>query len=119
MTETLSNKRKNTMSEWITDKTPGQIFPGAKFMVWVTRASGKHLVEAREVMKGEPWCYPPEPEPYVKPTRFRAEYDENIGYYVLITDNMQYGTSLPYLWDKDAHKEVAERIVAIYEEMFP
>lgn len=109
------------MSKWITDKTPSQLFPGSSFMVWVTRASGRHLIEAAKVREGEPWCHPPVPEPYVKQKRFRVEYNEKIGYYVLITTDIPdyYGISLPYLSDKHAHKEVAERIAAIYEELMP
>lgn len=114
------------MRDWITDRKPMEEdadygIPGYNGLVFATDSTGQVTICSCywAAYHGFPWQPIMIPEPYVKQKRFRVEYDEKIGYYVLIADNIQYGTSLPYLSDKHAHKEVAERIAAIYEETFP
>lgn len=52
----------------------------------------------------------------VKQKKFRAKYSEEIGCYVLLTEGTYHGT-LPSLTIRDAHKEAAERIAEIYNEV--
>lgn len=54
----------------------------------------------------------------VKQKKFRAKYSEEIGCYVLVTEGTYHGT-LPSLTIRDAHKEAAERIAEIYNEVMP
>lgn len=112
------------MSEWITDRKPMEEdadygIPGYNGLVFATDSMGQVTICScyGAAYHGFPWQPIMIPEPYVKQKRFRVEYDEKIGYYVLITADLI--VSLPYLSDKHAHKEVAERIAPIYEEMFP
>ena len=54
----------------------------------------------------------------VKQKKFRAKYSEEIGCYVLLAEDAYHGT-LPALTIRDAHKEAAERIAEIYNEVMP
>ena len=107
------------MSEWITDRRPTAQDADDSGYVWVTTAHGKVLRQLWSHIGDRPWMPLTPPEPYVKPKRFRASWDVAYGWW-RIERNGQWFESLMWLKEhNDQHREAAERIAAIYEEVMP
>ena len=100
------------MSEWITDR-----LPNSADMDYVYGADGKIKV-SYNVLKGEAWKPIPEVEPYAKPKRCKLSYDNRAECYAINVGNV-WKVVLHGLYYIPGHREAAERITAIYEEMYP
>ena len=122
------------MSEWITDRRPTE---DDGPMVYGPDGKVCHL---SYIFTGEAWKPIPKCEPYVKPKRWEAVYDRYykcwaIGDRAHVTqlarlalysvcrchlDDRADVTHLVHLVENnDEHREAAERIAAIYEELLP
>lgn len=113
------------MSEWITDRPPTEEDADDEKSVW-TMCVGKVVTWGYEgIRKGQPWMPTNRPEPYVKPKRWTAVWYASVGSWAL-RDNVK-GAYIPLFHspetglvnNDDEHREAAERIAAIYEEMMP
>jgi transposase len=110
-------------TEWITDRLPtAEDAPNTSHRVWHTNEDG-YVVQRlwQFVQLGEPWMRLQMPAPYVKPKRCNAEWSENNKCWAI---NCYTGTRLErvYQWaltHNDEHREAAELIAAIYEEVMP
>jgi len=106
------------MNEWITDRRPTAEDAHVSSYVWVTTEHGDVLRELWNQVGDRPWMPIARPEPYVKPKRCKLSYDKRVGCYVIDVGNVWrvvlYG--LQYI---NSHREAAERIAAIYEEVMP
>lgn len=95
------------MSEWITDRKPrgdeGPMIYGPDGKVCHTKWIGD----------GDPWKPIPKCEPYVKPKRWKVSSVE-LGNYVICDTKFDVCIRPPL-----PTREAAERIAAIYEEVFP
>ena len=100
------------MSEWITDR-----YPQAKECC-IYNAQGQ-VVPYNERKSGEPWKPIPRCEPYVKPKRLRVRYKAVEGHWVIEGLTLLAMPLYVLYRDDDAHREAAERIAAIYEEVMP
>ena len=102
----------DTMSKWITDRRPtsddGVMVYGPDGGIW--RWQFIHI--------GEPWKPIPNCEPYVKPNSWIAEWSDAATCWTLWTRRGKI-VMLKHLTHRDAHREAAERIAAIYEEVMP
>lgn len=107
------------MSEWITDRKPTAEDMNKHRYVWVTGNDG-HVWQMLWdcVTDGTPWMHLARPEPYVKPKRFRARWSEPYVSWVIEHNGNPLPTWLN-LCANDKHREAAERIAAIYEEVMP
>lgn len=122
------------MSEWITDRRPTEDdcvgvdrIPGS-YHVWVMYEGKVVTCPFEDVVLGCPWqpIEVPAPEPYVKPKRWTVVWSELFGGWTL--REMKKGGCVQ-LFDPtlkcglnrydDEHREAAERIAAIYEEVMP
>lgn len=104
------------MSEWITDRRPIE-----HDEPYVYDSFG-HVCHWIKIANGEPWKPIPKCEPYVKPKRWEARWNDNLRGHACWS--LYYGgewqDSLIDLDDNnDEHREAAERIAAIYEEVMP
>ena len=128
------------MSEWITDRRPTADDADLIGLVWVTKDSRTQIAGYAEIENGQPWMSTNRPAPYVKPKRWEAVYDRYykcwaIGDRAHVTqlarlalysvcrchlDDRADVTHLVHLVENnDEHREAAERIAAIYEEIMP
>lgn len=104
------------MSEWITDRCPmlmtDEVIRG---MVWYggDDDSAPALVRYDFIKLGMPWMPLTPPEPYVKPKRWKVSSVE-LGNYVICDTKFDVCIRPPL-----PTREAAERIAAIYEEVFP
>lgn len=104
-------------NEWITDRLPtyedtnnGYVYIG----------DGRAAL-GRLVWEGEPWKPIPKCEPYVKPKRYAVEWDSDLSAWMINCHYPGYYGMMcvPLNSNCDAHREAAERIAAIYEEVAP
>lgn len=87
----------------------------------IYNAQGK-VIPAKERRSGEPWKPIPHCEPYVKPKRYAVEWDSRVSAWMIKykSPGNEYGMMcVPLNSNCDAHREAAERIAAIYEEVAP
>lgn len=120
------------MSEWITDRLPtvedtSKTYKSHVFgRVFVTRYNTVTTCLWSNVDIGEAWQPITVPEPYVKPKRWSVVWsdfrecwalrDYKSGATVCLRDdNMKVGL----MKQTDEHRQAAERIAAIYEEVMP
>lgn len=112
------------MSEWITDRRPTEGDCAAPHYC-VYDAMG-WIVHYRLIWDGAPWKPVPKCEPYEKPKRWSVVWSELFGGWSL--RNIVNG-GVVHLFDPmlkcglsdytNKHREAAERIAAIYEEVMP
>ena len=128
------------MNEWITDRRPTEEDADSIGSVWATYNGEVFRWDYQGVGEGMAWMPITPPEPYVKPKRWVAVYDRNykcwaVGDRAHVTqlarlalysacrchlDDRADVTHLVHLVeDTDQHREAAERIAAIYEEVMP
>ena len=108
------------MSEWITDRRPTEQDADRYGYVWTTLNSGDVCPESWcSVPEGAPWMPTNMPEPYVKPKRYCAVWEAELGHWSIIDKYNGRALFLIWLSDRDKHGEAAERIAAIYEEVMP
>lgn len=105
------------MSEWITDRPPTEEDADSEKCVW-TMCAGKVVPWGYEgIREGWPWMRTNRPEPYVKPKRWKVAYDKWHKCWTVF--DIRHMTPLKLNEDTDAHREAAERIAAVYEEVMP
>jgi len=100
------------MSKWITDREPTAQDSDHMGQVWVTSDDGKVSRQWWTTVSKKPWMPIVQPEPYVKPKRWRVS---NFGDEFTAYDRVQREHVTPFL----PTREAAERIAAIYEEVMP
>ena len=108
------------MSEWITDRRPTEEDAG-NTCVWVMR-NGRAVLypwDEVDVEPIEPWMPIAPPEPYVKPRRFYARWDDGRGWWMIERDGQWFEWLMRLDKQNDEYREAAERIAAIYEEVMP
>ena len=96
------------MSEWITDREPHYRDDG----YYVFNAYGK-VTHWAQIQRGEAWMPIVSPEPYVKPKRWRVEWNNVVALWSLRLNGEHYGY-LPYA---GLSNEAAHRICDIYNEV--
>ena len=107
------------MSDGITDRRPTHEDDGP--MVYGPDGNICHLAWIKD---GDAWKPIPKCEPYVKPKRFYAWWDDERGWW-MIEREVQWFEGQWFEWlmrlDKqnDEYREAAERIAAIYDEVIP
>lgn len=107
------------MSEWITDRLPTRNDVNPIYdLVWVALDDGE--VNTRhwyQVQKGQPWQPFQVPAPYVKPKRWRVEW--NVDTWVLVDDHLErsYWCGLKELGRNGDN--VAQRIEDLFNEVMP
>ena len=107
------------MSEWITDRRPTADDAHDLGYVWVTTEHGNVLRQFWSQIGDRPWMPIARPEPYVKPNRWTVRFSRSVKNWV-VDDQSEIRTILFALdRDDDQHREAAERIAAIYEEVMP
>ena len=110
------------MSDWITDRRPTIVDSDMSGFVWVTTEYGTVLTQHWAQVYDRPWMPIPKivpPEPYVKPKRWTVRFSRSVKNWV-VDDRSEIRTILFGLdRDDDQHREAAERIAAIYEEVMP
>lgn len=100
-------------NEWITDRRPHR-----DDGPYVYRGDGA-VRYYTEIPRGEIWKPIPKCEPYVKPKRYTAKWLKTIGCWGVMNKCIVM-TELRLLnCDCYAHREAAERIAAIYDEVVP
>lgn len=104
------------MSEWITDRRPTEDDADVHGNVYNELGLYTHWTD---IATGRPWVPITPPEPYVKPKRLRVRYKAVEGHWVI--EGLTLLAMPLYLLyrDDDAHREAAERIAAIYDEVLP
>ena len=100
------------MSEWITDREP-TVDDEYWGHVWVTTEHGVVQRKMWHCVRGRPWQPIIQPEPYVKPKRWKVSSAE-FGDYVIYDAKFAVYMAPPL-----PTREAAERIAAIYEEVMP
>ena len=107
-------------NEWITDRLPYTMDEHTVFNQF------GEIVNGITIKQGEPWMPITRPKPYVKPKRYDVRYSDDLRCWAITTDSgLLIGSCLfeplSCLKDKnsDLHREAAERIAAIYEEVMP
>ena len=110
------------MNEWITDRRPTAKDAHDLGYVWVTTEHGNVLRQLWNQIGDRPWMPTARPEPYVKPKRWEARWNDNLRGHACWS--LYYGgewqDSLIDLDDNnEEHREAAERIAAIYQEVMP
>lgn len=106
------------MSEWITDRLPTEEDADGEKSVWTTCGGKVVTWYYYAIREGQPWMRTNRPEPYVEPKRWKVAYDRWHKCWTVF--DMRHVTHLTQLFkDTDAHREAAERIAAIYEEVMP
>ena len=116
-------RQGHTMNkEWITDRRPIEHDES-----YVYDSFG-HVCHRIKIANGQPWKPIPKCEPYVKPKQWKAAWDNNRRIWTLRNTAYNYAevqtcdigiVCLEYLSEQDKHREAAERIAAIYEEVMP
>lgn len=102
-------------NDWITDRRPDPEKDGRI----VYRFTG-HTIHCSCIRDGEAWKPIPQIEPYVKPKKWTAEYRYNLSMWVITDKRDCTGAIFTLLRENtDEHREAAERIAAIYEEVMP
>lgn len=106
------------MSEWITHRPPTEKDAGPGGTVWTTYNGEVVPWSYDGVAEGTPWMPITKPEPYVRRKRWTVRYFDGSRSWLV-----QDKTSFTYLAqlnnNTDEHREAAERIAAIYEELMP
>ena len=113
----LQSMCKEENEGWITDRLP-KLSETDEVYVWIMSDNKPRLCHYLDVMKGMLWRPLDKPEPYVKPKRFTARWSETYGSWVIEHNGYPLPTWLN-LCTNDKHREAAERIAAIYEEVLP
>ena len=107
------------MSEWITDRRPTEDDADYEKCVWTMCAGAAVLWGYGGIRDGQPWMPTNRPKPYVKPKRWTVRFSRSVKSWV-VDDRSEIRTILFGLdRDDDEHREAAERIAAIYEEVMP
>lgn len=107
--------------EWITDTAPMRSDADYIDFVWVTTKTGFVLRidwTCYDTQKHIAWMPITEPEPYVKQPRFTAKWSSTEECWLLCYKK----EPIRYYWDldkKDKHREAAEKIAAVYDEVMP
>jgi hypothetical protein len=106
------------MSDWITDRGPTKQDADESVgnKVYVIYKDGVRLCNYWTVGIGQPWQPIPRPAPYVKPKRWRVEYNRVNGYWVLVAGRLN--VPLYYMTTDDVYPAV-QRIADIYNEVMP
>lgn len=100
-------------ANWITDRMPTKSDAGYCEHVWITTFEGTVLrIWYASVDKGTPWMPIEQPEPYVKPKRFRVTHS-------LEGEPIVMECETNTIWATAPTRDAAERIAAIYEEAMP
>ena len=109
-------------SKWITDRLPtAEDCNKSADVVWVSGSHIAYIDHWSNVKEGETWMPITPPEPYEKPKRWRLVYHEDAfdgSYYSIVSSGTHAVYRLPVLYRRE-HREAAERIAAIYEEVMP
>ena len=107
------------MNDWITDRRPTADDANSIGSVWATYNGKVFLWDYQGVGEGMAWMPIAPPEPYVKPKRWTVRFSRSVKSWV-VDDRSEIRTILFGLdRDDDEHREAAERIAAIYEEVMP
>lgn len=101
------------MSEWITDCRPIEHDES-----YVYDSFG-HVCHRIKIANGQPWKPIPNCEPYVKPRRFYARWDDKYGWWMIEREGKWFEWLMRLDKQNDEYREAAERIAAIYEEVMP
>lgn len=107
------------MSKWIVDRKPehGEGWDG---YVWKFEYDKlRRIVRWNNVEYGEPWMPIEPPEPYVKPKRWEVIWDGYNNCWKVRDWTFEFGGMLCNCLRTQEHREAAERIAAIYEEVMP
>jgi len=100
------------MSKWITDREPTAQDSDHMGQVWVTSDDGKVSRQWWTTVSKKPWMPIVQPEPYVKPKRYRVTHS-------LEGEPIVMECETNTIWATAPTREAAERIAAIYEEVMP
>jgi hypothetical protein len=106
-------------TQWITDRLPTKE-DGTGFYVWVTNADG--YVDScywGEVAKGMPWQPITKPAPYVKPKRWKVQWDSKIDAWSVYNSRRGYRFNLLLDGLKIDQGEAAQRIEDLFNEVMP
>lgn len=102
-------------TEWITDRLP-TAEDTQNNCVWLTDEYGEVVMRHYVwVEMGTPWQPIQAPAPYVKPKRWKVEWNSIGAYWVIVND--EYRVPQYYLNYKD--QDAAQRIADIYTEVMP
>lgn len=114
------------MSEWITDREPVEEdadygIPGYNGLVFATDSTGKVIICSYcwTAHHGFPWQPIMIPEAYVKPKRYTVKWLADTQCWAVMDSHyvvLRLAKLHRYLTE---HREAAERIAAIYEEVMP
>jgi len=104
------------MSDWITDRLP-TIEDSVAICVYVYNDDLKdvRIWTYGAVKPGQPWQPIPRPAPYVKPKRWKIQWNNQGGFWMITDGISRLGMRLMD-WDR---KEAAQRICDIHNEVVP
>lgn len=112
-------------NEWITDRMPTEK-DAYRDLLWVTICGELLITDYINVSENQPWMPIVLPEPYVKPKRVFVVWSELFNCWAL--RELPKGGEIPLadpilnvglIKKNEQHREAAERIAAIYEEVMP
>ena len=107
------------MSEWITDREPTAEDSDQMGQVWVTGGDGKVNRQWWTTVSKQPWMPIEPPEPFVKAKRWEVIWDGYNNCWKVRDTTFEFGGMLCNCLRTQEHREAAERIAAIYEEVMP
>ena len=102
-------------TEWITDRLPTAEDALADGSVWIFCNDNVMTWSYDGIQRGTPWQPIPKPAPYVKPKRWKVEWNSIGAYWVVVNDD--YRVPQYYLNYKD--QDAAQRIADIYNKVMP
>ncbi len=101
-------------TQWITDRLPTEEDALSDGSVWMMAYEGRVIRWSYDgVELGTPWQPITKPAPYVKPKRWKVEWNSIGAYWVVVNDD--YRVPQYYLNYKD--QDAAQRIADIYNEV--
>jgi hypothetical protein len=111
------------MSAWITERLPTKA-DGTEWLslVWLSSVDGSYTAHWSEVKLGQPWQPITKPAPYVKPKRWTVEWNDQLGFWMLMDMMSRLNTGLNWLQLPSLthqHGKTAEQIEDLFNETLP
>ena len=107
-------------NEWITDRLPTRFDGDELGHVWVTDSDGTVRHRLWESVKADmPWKHLTRPKPYVKPKRYTVKWLNDMNCWAIMRAHFIATRLIQLDCECQEHREAAERMAAIYEEVLP
>lgn len=110
----------NNTNGWITDRLPNVAECTNEGDVWVYLEDADEYVirNQSQIHIGDPWREIDPPPLYVKAKRYEAVWIPELSCYTVLS-GLGGRIILFGLYDQEEHREAAERIAAVFEEVMP